>query len=281
MTRFLKMHGLGNDFAIFDGRKAAITLDARSASAIGNRRTGIGCDQIIVIENDKAADAFMRIFNSDGSEVESCGNAARCVARLLLDETGKEIVRIGSLGGTMECRRTGESVTVDYGEPQTDWREIPMAQAVDTVGFALPLMGANEPALAQAAAAGIGNPHCILFVDDAERAPVTDLGPRIEHHPWFPARTNVEFVERRSDRELRMRVWERGVGVTQACGTGACASAVAAIRRGLTGRDVDVVLDGGTLNIVWRESDSHVLMTGPTALVYSGDVDIAALQAAA
>ncbi len=275
------MHGLGNDFAIFDGRKAAITLDARSASAIGNRRTGIGCDQIIVIENDKAADAFMRIFNSDGSEVESCGNAARCVARLLLDETGKEIVRIGSLGGTMECRRTGESVTVDYGEPQTDWREIPMAQAVDTVGFALPLMGANEPALAQAAAAGIGNPHCILFVDDAERAPVTDLGPRIEHHPWFPARTNVEFVERRSDRELRMRVWERGVGVTQACGTGACASAVAAIRRGLTGRDVDVVLDGGTLNIVWRESDSHVLMTGPTALVYSGDVDIAALQAAA
>lgn len=280
MTGFLKMHGLGNDFAIFDGRKAALILDARSAKAIGDRRTGIGCDQIIVIENDKAVDAFMRIFNADGSEVESCGNAARCVARLLLDETGKEIVRIGSLGGTMECRRAGDLVTVDYGEPQTDWREIPMAQAVDTVGFALPLTGANEPALAQAAAAGIGNPHCILFVDDAERAAVTDLGPRIEHHPWFPARTNVEFVERRSDRELRMRVWERGVGVTQACGTGACASAVAAIRRGLTGRDVDVVLDGGTLNIVWRENDGHVLMTGPTALSFSGDVDIAALRSA-
>ena len=280
MTAFLKMHGLGNDFAVFDGRQAALALDAGAAKAIADRRTGIGCDQVIVIGKANNADAVMRIFNADGSEVESCGNAARCIGSLLLDETGKTLVRVDSLGGTMELRRESDLITVDYGVPQTDWREIPMVQAVDTVDFALPLAGVGDAVLQHVAAAGIGNPHCIVFVPDAEAAAVTELGPRIEHHPWFPARTNVEFVERRSERQLRMRVWERGVGVTRACGTGACASVVAAIRRGLTERKVDVVLDGGTLTIEWRDSDDHVLMTGPTALTYRGEVDIAALERA-
>ena len=278
MTAFRKMHGLGNDFAVFDGRKTALALDARLAGAIADRKRGIGCDQVIVIERaEPGTDAVMRIYNADGSEVESCGNAARCVAKLLLDETGKSQVRIDSKGGLMLCTANGDSITVDMGPPQLDWREIPMSKAVETVSFALPVEDYAGDTLQKAAAVGIGNPHCVLFVNDAEHAPVKLLGPVIEHHPWFPARTNVEFVERRSDRALRMRVWERGVGITQACGTGACASAVAAHRRGLTGRDVAVELDGGTLNILWRETDDHVLMTGPVALSFTGEVDLAAL----
>ena len=179
----------------------------------------------------------------------------------------------------MQCRKSGDLITVDYGPPKFDWREIPMAQAVDTASFALPVEGFDEKALDNASAVGMGNPHLVLFVDNAENAPVESLGPAIEHHAWFPARTNVEFVERRSDNEVRMRVWERGIGITDACGTGACASAVAAHRRGLTGRNVSVELDGGILEIEWREDDDHILMTGPTALSFEGDVDLASLGA--
>ena len=282
MTAFRKMHGLGNDFAVFDARQAPLVLDARLAGAIADRKRGIGCDQVIVIERgESGTDAVMRIYNADGGEVESCGNASRCVARLLLDESGKREVRIDSKGGLMVCSAKGDAVTVDMGPPQLEWREIPMSKPVETVSFALPVEDYAGETLQKAAAVGIGNPHCVLFVNDAEHAPVKLLGPVIEHHPWFPARTNVEFVEPRSDRSLRMRVWERGVGITQACGTGACASAVAAHRRGLTGREVDVELDGGTLNILWRESDDHVLMTGPVALSFTGEINLAALTARA
>ena len=281
MTAFLKMHGLGNDFAIFDARKNPLALDTRMARAIADRRRGIGCDQVIAIEPSGTADAFMRIFNADGSEVESCGNAARCVARLMLEESGRKEVRIDSKGGLMHCAFADEhAVSVDMGAPALDWREIPMAQAVDTVSFPLVVNGSSERALESVAAVATGNPHVVLFVKDAENVPVTVLGPAIEHHPWFPARTNVEFVERRSDTSLRMRVWERGAGVTLACGTGACASVVAAHRRGLTGRKVEVELDGGTLDIEWRESDGHIVMTGPTSLSYRGEVDLAALVVA-
>jgi diaminopimelate epimerase len=280
MTHFRKMHGLGNDFAVFDARKTPLVLDNRTAGAIADRRRGIGCDQVIVIENDtKGADAFMRIFNADGSEVESCGNAARCVAKLLLEQSGKREVRINSNGGLMRCSARGELVTVDMGEPKLDWREIPMTQAVETVSFALPLEHAAAVDLGKASAVTTGNPHCVFFVADAEQIPVEELGPAVEHHPWFPARTNVEFAEPRAHDRLRMRVWERGVGVTQACGTGACASVVAAARRGLTGRDVTVELDGGTLQISWRESDNHILMSGPATLSYEGEADLSALGA--
>jgi diaminopimelate epimerase len=280
MTSFLKMHGLGNDFAIFDARTFPLPLDAAGARAVADRRQGIGCDQVIVMEPSKGANAFMRIFNADGGEVESCGNAARCVAFLLMAEAETDQVKIDTTGGPLLCRSASDGrVTIDMGAPRLDWREIPMAQAVDTASFALDVPGFKERALMEAASVSVGNPHCVLFVDDAEHAPVATLGAAIEHHPWFPLRTNVEFVERRGPRQLRMRVWERGAGITRACGTGACAAAVAANLRGLTERKVTVVLDGGELEIDWRESDDHVLMTGPVAFSFGGDVNIKALLA--
>jgi diaminopimelate epimerase len=280
MTAFLKMHGLGNDFAIFDARAFPLALDAAKARAIADRRRGIGCDQVIVMEPAKGANAFMRIFNADGGEVESCGNAARCVAYLLIAEAGVDEVKINTTGGPLVCRTADQSrITVDMGPPRLDWREIPMAQAVDTSSYALDVPGFRDRALENAASVSMGNPHCVLFVDDAETAPVATLGPAIERHPWFPLRTNVEFVQRLSPQRLRMRVWERGAGITRACGTGACAAAVAANLRGLTERKVTLVLDGGDLEIEWRESDDHVLMTGPIGFSFGGEVDINVLMA--
>jgi diaminopimelate epimerase len=272
MTPFLKMHGLGNDFAVFDARKAPLALEAAAARAIGDRRRGVGCDQIIVIEpapeSDQAdADAFMRIRNADGDEVETCGNAARCVARLLFDETGKNTVTLMTLAGPLVCTDTGRGlVTVDMGVPELLWDRIPLARPVDTNLFVLNVDGGNY----NCAAVSMGNPHCILFVDDAEAAPVATLGPSIETHPMFPRRTNVEFVTVRDGGHLRMRVWERGAGITQACGSGTCASVVAAHRRGLTGAKVEVTLDGGVLAITLQSG--RVLMTGPTALAYRGEI---------
>jgi len=282
MTTFLKMHGLGNDFVIFDARTFPVPVDAAAARAIADRKRGVGCDQVILMEPAKnGAAAFMRIFNADGGEVESCGNAARCVAYLMMAERETDHIMLASAGGPLLCSGTGpDSVTVDMGAPRLDWREIPMAQAVDTQSFALQVPGFEEPWLQAASAVSVGNPHCVLFVDDAERAPVATLGPAVEHHPWFPARTNVEFVELRRDNVLRMRVWERGAGITLACGTGACAAAVAANLRGLTGRRVKLILDGGELGIEWRESDDHVLMTGPTRFSFAGELNIAGLMAA-
>ncbi len=277
MTAFLKMNGLGNDFAVFDAQNAPLVLDAARAQAIADRRRGIGCDQVIVIEPSDNADVFMRIYNADGSEVESCGNATRCVARLLFDERKVSRVNIDTRGGLLDCSDAGGGrVTVDMGTPTFDWREIPMAQAVETGSFALAVDGFGEPALAEVSALSVGNPHCVLFVADTDNAPVETLGPAVEHHAWFPARTNVEFAEVEGPRTIKLRVWERGTGETLACGTGACATAIAAMSRGLTERKVDVVLKGGTLTIEWRD-DNHVLMTGPSELSYRGDVDIAAL----
>src|SRR5262245_22207015 len=269
MTSFLKMHGLGNDFAIFDARVFPLALSTASARAIADRKKGIGCDQVIVMEPSKSANTFMRIFNADGGEVESCGNAARCVAYLLTAEAGMDEVKIDTSGGPLLCRTADEGrITVDMGRPRLDWREIPMAQAVDTASFSLDVPGFRERALQSAASVSVGNPHCVLFIDDAEKAPVATLGPAIARHPWFPSRTNVEFIERKGPQRLRMRVWERGAGITLACGTGACAAAVAASVRGLTERKVTVVLDGGELEIEWRESDDHVLMTGPIGVSF-------------
>ncbi|HWU25887.1 MAG TPA: diaminopimelate epimerase [Rhizomicrobium sp.] len=279
MTAFLKMHGLGNDFVVFDARKTAIMLDPRLARAVADRRLGIGCDQVIVIETaHDGGDAGMRILNADGSEAEACGNAARCVARLLMEEKDAVETRIETATGLLHCVDAAQGcVTVDMGVPRLDWKSIPLAREVDTEGFRLNLGKHNY----LASAVSVGNPHCVLFVNDAEHEPVGELGAQIEHHALFPQRTNVEFVTVRSPERLRMRVWERGAGITQACGTGACAAAVAAHRRGLTGRNVEVVLDGGVLAIDWRESDGHLLMTGPSSLSFSGDVDLAAFERSA
>jgi len=278
MTAFLKMHGLGNDFVVFDGRKSGIPLEPALARAVADRRLGIGCDQVIVIEPSKnGAEIAMRILNADGSEVEACGNATRCVARLLMEEKDTSSVLIDTTGGPLLCTDAGRGlVTVDIGAPRLDWKEIPIAKAVDTNGFDVTVDGATF----KVSAVNVGNPHCVLFVDDADTAHVAELGPKLEHHPLFPARINVEFVSALAPDHLRMRVWERGAGITRACGTGACATAVAAHRRGLTGRDVNIVLDGGTLNIQWRAGDDHVLMTGPSSLSYAGEVDLASLERA-
>jgi diaminopimelate epimerase len=276
MTQFRKMHGLGNDFVVFDARKQRVALDEASARALADRRHGVGCDQVIVIEPGHGKfDAVMRIQNADGGEVESCGNAARCVAQLLLGETGRTTVRIDTVGGPLVCSAADNAmITVDMGAPKTMWNEVPLAHAADTNMFHLNVDGTSHVA----SAVSVGNPHVVLFVENAESAPVAELGARVETHPMFPERTNVEFVSVHHGGRLRMRVWERGVGITQACGTGACATAVAAFRRGLTGRKVEIVLDGGSLQIELRESDDHVLMTGPATLAFTGDVNLEAFK---
>src|SRR5579864_8908059 len=256
MTRFLKMHGLGNDFVVFDARKQGFALSSDTARAIADRRHGVGCDQVIVIERGHDGfDAMMRSINADGGEVESCGNASRCVARLLMEELDRPQVKIDTQGGPLICSDAGGgNITVDMGASRFEWHEIPLAEDVDTERFVVEVDGANHAV----SAVSVGNPHCVLFVDDAERAPVAELGPSLETHPMFPKRTNVEFVHVASSTKLRMRVWERGAGITSACGTGACAAVAAAHRLGLTTRNVEVMLDGGTLSIALRESDEHI-----------------------
>lgn len=278
MTAFLKMQGLGNDFAVFDARQQPLALGRDAARAIADRRFGVGCDQVIVIEPAKnGADAFMRIYNSDGGEVESCGNAARCIARLLMDEKHSETIRIETDGGPLACIAKGDHVSVDMGVPKFGWRDIPMARETDTLSFAIDSPGSDYFPLTLASAVNVGNPHVVLFVDDAETAPVAEIGAALERHPMFPARTNVEFVSLTAPETLRMRVWERGVGITLACGTGACATMVAAQRRGLVGAKADIVLDGGTLALEWEGEGKPVYMTGPWALSYKGEIDLKAL----
>ncbi|HUC62967.1 MAG TPA: diaminopimelate epimerase [Alphaproteobacteria bacterium] len=271
---FVKMHGLGNDFVVLDGRARPLALDARRAAAIADRRTGIGCDQLIVLEpaHDARADAFMRIRNADGGEVEACGNAARCIASRLMDETGRTRATIETVAGLLEAERRGADIAVDLGPVRLDWRDIPLARAMDTGDLDF----ARGP-LAHPVAVNVGNPHAVFFVDDVDAIDLATLGPAIEHDPLFPERVNVEVVEALAPTRLRMRVWERGAGITRACGTGAAASLVAAHRRGLAGRKATVLLDGGPLEIEWR-ADNHVIMTGPVATSFAGRIDPALLR---
>ena len=272
MTAFLKMHGLGNDFVAFDARDSAFVLTADQARKIADRHFGIGCDTVVVMRpGGAAADVSLLFYNADGAESESCGNATRCIARLLMDERGLARVRISTKGGMIACSDAGKGlVTLDMGEPRLDWGALPMSAPVDTTNFPLDVGGTSLPA----SAVSMGNPHCVLFVPDAAKAPVASLGPKIETLPLFPNRVNVEFAQVLDRGRIRMRVWERGAGITLACGTGACATAVAAVRRGLTDRKVELVLDSGSLFIEWREEDNHVLMTGPAAFPYRGRVDL-------
>ncbi|MCB1530465.1 MAG: diaminopimelate epimerase [Rhodospirillales bacterium] len=268
MLKFKKMHGLGNDFVIMDGRGQDLNLTPERIARIADRQRGVGCDQFIVIETPEApeARAFMRIYNPDGTQAGACGNATRCVADILMQETGEDHAVIETVSGLLSCVRAGEYlVTVDMGPPRLAWRDIPLSKECDTLH--LPLEG--DPV-----AVSMGNPHCVFFVEDAENAPLEEWGPRFEKDLLFPEKTNVEFVEVKDRQHLRMRVWERGAGVTQACGSGACAAGVAAVRRGLTDRKVAVTLDGGDLVIEWREEDGHVLMTGPYAYVFDGRLEM-------
>jgi len=269
MMRYFKMNGCGNDFVIIDARsRGALPLSQAQARAIADRDTGVGCDQVIAIERSMRGDAFMRMWNRDGSDIDACGNATRCVAWLLMEEGGATSRRIETGAGMLYAERAGDKlITVDMGSPLLRWEEIPLARAMNTERLDFSAGGYEAPG-----AANMGNPHVVFFVDDVSAVPLEALGPQIETDPLFPQRTNVEFAEIRSPEQMRLRVWERGTGVTKACGTGACAAVVAAHRQGRAGRKVEVLVDGGSLAIEWREGDDRVLMTGPIELENTGEL---------
>lgn len=271
MTKtFIKMHGLGNDFAVFDGRQQNIAVSPEKIRALADRRTGIGFDQLVIMDPPRTpkTDVFLRIYNADGSEVGACGNASRCIAKLLITELKQPEVILETKAAQLRAKMAGDRVTVDMGNVYLKWREIPLSSEKNT--DSLPI---SEGGLTQPVAVNVGNPHAVFFVPDVTKIPLSEVGPKIEHHPLFPEKVNVEVAQVLSPTQIRMRVWERGTGITQACGTGACAVTVAGVRRGLTGRKVTVELDGGSLDIEWRESDNHVLMTGDAVAVYLGEIN--------
>jgi diaminopimelate epimerase len=259
-TPFVKMHGCGNDFVILDARAHGLVL---TPYAIAERHIGVGCDQVIVIEPVETADAFMRIYNPDGSEAGACGNATRCLADILMRETGRSAVMIRTISGDLPAlRRADGLIEVDMGPVRLDWADIPLAGPMDTLRLPLP----GEPA-----AASMGNPHATFFVTDLDAVPIRETGPQLEHDPLFPQRANIGFAQVIDPETIRLRVWERGAGLTLACGSGACATLVNAHRRGLTHRWAKVVVDGGELDIAWRD-DGHVLMAGPVATAFRGEL---------
>ena len=262
---FHKMHGLGNDFVIVDARQEAFDVTPPLARAIGDRRTGVGCDQLIVLEPSQGADLRMRIWNSDGGEVEACGNATRCVVQL----TGAR--RIDSAGGLLQGEDLGAEVEVSIGEPRFTWEEIPLAYAMDTAALPMAWGPLEHPM-----ALNVGNPHLIFFVDDLETVAIEELGPRVEHDPAFPERINVNIAQA-DEGGIRLKTWERGAGLTLACGTGACATAVAAIKSKRATSPVKVTMPGGTLTISWVPGEP-IRMRGTATHVFSGELDLEALQ---
>jgi diaminopimelate epimerase len=278
MTPFLKMHGLGNDFVVLDARRSGLPITSARAAAIADRRLGVGCDQLILLdrpEGDQAssADVFMRIRNPDGSEAGACGNATRCVASLVGREAGLERVVVRTISGDLPSVLLPDGrVRVDMGPPRLGWREVPLAREMETLHLPLALENLADPA-----ACSMGNPHATFFVRDLDALEPDRLGPMLEHDPLFPERANIGFVQVLAPDHLRLVVWERGAGLTLACGSGACAALVNAVRRGLSARSATVSLPGGDLLIEWREADGHVLMTGPVATSFAGELDLEAL----
>jgi diaminopimelate epimerase len=274
-TPFVKMHGLGNDFVVLDARGAAFELTPARRRAIADRRLGVGCDQLIVLEapTERDADVFMRIYNPDGGEAGACGNATRCVASVLMDERKTDHVTVQTIAGVLESQKTGMGsnglpvISVDMGPARLDWRDIPVREACDTNHMPVGLGPLQDPV-----GTNMGNPHATFFVADAAAIPLSELGPKLEHDRFFPERANIGVAELLGEDKLRLRVWERGAGVTLACGSGACAALVAASRRGLVKRHAEVIVDGGTLAIEWLR-DGHVMMTGGIALAFKGELD--------
>lgn len=266
---FLKMHGLGNDFVIIDARGRTDPLTPAMARAIGARHFGVGFDQLAVLKSTQDADIAVDYWNMDGSTAGACGNASRCIGRLVMAETGRDSAVLQTERGLLAVRDLGDGqISVNMGQPQLTWDSVPLAEDVDL--NALPIDGAPG-------AAGMGNPHCVFVVEDAESVDLAKLGPIFEHHALFPERTNVEFIQILDRQTIRMRVWERGGMITLACGSGACAAAVVAHRKGLTDRKVEMRLDGGRLGIDWR--DDGVWMTGPATLVFKGELSAEFLDA--
>jgi diaminopimelate epimerase len=286
MTRpFVKMNGAGNDFVVVNALETPFAPTADQARAIADRKTGEGCDQLIALEPSNRADAFMRVWNADGGVVETCGNALRCVGWMLLQSTGKDEVSIDTLGGPTKAWRvpgrvgsgdpegstTAARIKVDMGAPRLDWEQIPLDEAMDTRGIELQVGPIDAPVLHTPGAVSMGNPHVVFFMDHTpDDGFVRGTGSLIELHPRFPEGVNVGFARVLAPDRIRLRVWERGAGLTRACGTGACAALVAAARRGLTGRAATVEVDGGELRIEWDEATDHVFMTGPVEVERTG-----------
>jgi len=266
--QFTKMHGLGNDFVIFDARKHPVSPSKVDIVRIADRRFGVGCDQLIIIEPSQRADAFMRIYNADGGEVSSCGNATRCVAWMLMEESGKDKASILTKAGLLSCERIEKNlIRADMGEPKFNWDQIPLSEARDTLHLGISLENLADPV-----AVSMGNPHMVFIVADVDKMDIAKLGSTLEHHPLFPERANVSFAQPKGDNEILLRVWERGVGETLACGTAACATLVALHRRGLIASKANIRLPGGVLEVEWDKASNHVFMTGPVVLSFSGQL---------
>jgi diaminopimelate epimerase len=270
---FRKMNGLGNDFIIVDGRQANYDFTREQVHGWANRETGIGCDQFIVMETSDVADVRMRIHNTEGGEVESCGNASRCVADIVFGETGNDTCTIDTKGGFLACRKVeGGLVTVDMGVPKFGWQDIPLAEEFrDTRGIELQIGPIDAPVLHTPSVVNVGNPHAIFWVKDLNITDLSRTGPLLENHPIFPERANISLAHVLSPDHVEVKVWERGVGLTQACGTAACAVAVSSARTKRTGRKVTITLPGGDLHIEWDERD-HMLMTGPVMYDFEGEL---------
>lgn len=261
------MQGCGNDFVVLDARSAP--LPRLDFAHIADRQFGIGCDQVIILENANGADVKMRIVNADGSEVDSCGNASRCIGWLVAQEKpGSASVKIFTNAGVVEAFVNGYNVRVDMGAPRLEWNEIPLSHKEDTLH-----LSATEGDLKDAVGVSMGNPHAVFFVNDVNAVPLDVLGPKLEYYALFPERANIGVAQVVDKKTINLRVWERGAGLTLACGTGACAALVAANRRGLTDRKAMVELPGGALQIEWRESDGHVLMTGEVGTSFKGEFE--------
>ncbi|SDR24468.1 diaminopimelate epimerase [Pseudovibrio sp. Tun.PSC04-5.I4] len=278
LVPFLKMNGLGNDFVVFDARENEIALTPEQIAAIGSRTKGIGFDQMITVEpTNSGAYAFMRIHNRDGSEVGACGNATRCIGRLLMDEAKTSNVAILTNAGLLIAHASDSEtlVSVDMGVPRLEWKQIPLAEEfVDTRAIELQIGPIDAPVLHSPSVVNVGNPHAIFWVDDIETHDLERFGPLLECHPMFPEKANISLAQIIGENEIRLKVWERGVGLTRACGTAACATGVAAARTGRTARKCTVHLPGGPLGIEWREDNDHIIMTGETEIEFEGELNL-------
>ena len=263
---FRKMHGLGNDFVIFDARKLNIKITKFEISILADRKTGLGFDQLLIMRPSKIGnDIFMSVYNASGETVETCGNGARCIAKILINESNKTKVKIDTLGGVIEAYKNNNGlITANLSSPKFKWNEIPLSHDEDTLNLSLGIKG-----IPTATIVNVGNPHAVFFVKDIKNVNLKEIGPKIELHEIFPKKTNVEFAQIINKNHIRMRVWERGVGITQACGTGACATLVAAVRKNLTNRNSKITLDGGDLFVEWT-INNNIKMTGPALSSFSG-----------
>lgn len=271
---FRKMNGLGNDFVVLDARKTPLALSEAQARALADRKSGIGCDQLIVLENSPVADVRMRIWNAEGGEVQSCGNASRCIADLLFDEKHVTSASIETKGGLLVAKKAGPLlVTIDQGKPKFDWKDIPLSEPfADTRHIELQYGPIDKPLIHSPSVVNVGNPHCIFWVDDLDVVDLGRAGPMLENHPMFPERANISFAKVVARDHVILKVWERGAGLTKACGTAACATMAAGFRLKLIDAKCRVTLPGGDLFMAVNEDNGHILMTGPVEYEFEGTV---------